>query len=402
MIIKVAWRNIWRNKVRSAVVITAIAIGLWAGVFASAFVVGMMEQKIDSVIRLEMSHFQVHHPNFRDEFQPKLTIANSQQVLDELKAETSVTGISGRVIAMPMLGSANKNGAIKVTGIDPEHEAMVTTLHEHVEEGAYFEGVKRNPILVSQKTAGQYNIGLRSKVVLTVQNAEGEITAGAFRVVGIYDTGNPMYDEVNAFVRNTDLQQLLGIEGELHEIAVLLNEHQLADPMAGKYQKLWTHLEVQSWMDLALGMRLMVEAKDTYTIVIVGIILVALLFSIINTMLMAVLERVREIGMLMAVGMSKWRVFLMIMLETVFLALIGGPLGLLLSWACIAYFGNHGIDLGGAAYGEMGFSSIIYPQLDGATYLNVTIMVISMALLAAVYPARKALKLIPVEAIRKI
>ena len=136
---------------------------------------------------------------------------------------------------------------------------------------------------------------------------------------------------------------------------------------------------------------------------IVGIILVALLFSIINTMLMAVLERVREIGMLMAVGVTKGRVFSMILLETVMMAMIGCPAGLFLSWASIKYFGTVGIDLGAnAAYGEMGWSNVIHPALDAASYYQVAFMVAIMAILAAIYPAIKALRLKPAEAIRKI
>ena len=117
---------------------------------------------------------------------------------------------------------------------------------------------------------------------------------------------------------------------------------------------------------------------------------------------MAVLERVREIGMLMAIGMTKGRVFSMIMIETVIMSMIGCPVGLLLSWLSISFFGNTGINLTGAMYEDFGFGSIIYPTLDPSRYIDVAIMVFIMALIAAVFPARKALKLKPVEAIRKI
>ena len=402
MITKVAWRNVWRHKVRSLVVIIAIAIGLWAGIFASAFVVGMMDQKIDSVIRLEMSHFQVHHPEFQNELLPKFTIPGKSNILSSISEQDGVSGISERVVTMSMLGSAKKNGAIRVTGVDPLKEILVSDINEHVIEGKYFEGVSRNPILISTKTAEAYNVKMRSKLVITINDIEGEITSGAFRVVGIYDSKNPLYDKMNVFVNIRDLQKMMGIGNEVHEIAVMLAEHEQADPMSQKIQALRSDLKIQPWMDLASGMRFMVEAKDTYALIIVSIILVALLFSIVNTMLMAVLERVREIGMLMAVGMSKAKVFKMIMLETVFLSVVGGPLGLLISWICIKYFGKYGIDLGSAAYNEVGFGSIIYPTLDLSTYIQVSILVFIMAIIAALYPARKALKLNPVEAIRKI
>ena len=401
MLVKIAWRNIWRNTTRSVVVIIAIALGLWAGVFASAFVQGMMRQKIETVIKAEMSDFQFHKPGFTDEYLARLYMENGEEIRSEIGAEESVIASSGRLISMGMVGSAKQNGAIKIVGINPDDEAAVTGLHERVLDGEYFEGVKRNPILISQATAEKFRVKLKSKLILTLQDVDGEIIAGAFRVVGIYKTENVMFDKMNIYVRQDDLRKLIKIETGLHEIAVSLNDHDLADPMAAKYQETYPDLAVRSWLDLATGMRMMVDMIDVYIYYIVGIILVALLFSILNTMLMAVLERVREIGMLMAVGMTKGKVFFMIMLETLILTMIGGPLGLLISWAFVAYYGVNGIDLGGA-YDQVGFSSVIYPFLDGQSYLDVTFMVVIMAIVAAIYPAIKALNLNPVEAIRKI
>ncbi len=158
------------------------------------------------------------------------------------------------------------------------------------------------------------------------------MVAAAFRVVGIFDTGNGVYDNMNVFVKQADLKKLLQLKSGYHELAVLLNAHDRAEPKALALQEKYPDLEVLSWMDLSLGMRMMVEMMDVYTLVLVGIILLALMFSIVNTMLMAVLERGKELGMLMAVGMTKQKVFSMIMLETICLTMLGGPLGLLLSW----------------------------------------------------------------------
>jgi len=400
MLLKIAWRNIWRNRTRSIVVITAIAIGLLAGVFASAFVQGMMKQKVESVIKLEYSDFQFHVPQFTDEYLSRLYIPDSDAIMAEVGREPSVAGVSGRLVSMGMVASARRSGAIRIVGVDPEREAAVTGIDTKVTEGEYLSDEGRTPVYISRKVADKYGVGLRSRMVLTVQDVEGEIIAGAFRVVGIFDSGNGMFDEMNLYVRQDDLRALLHIESGVHEIAVALHDHDLAEPLATKYQAAYPELEVRPWLDLAVGMRFMVEAMDVYLYYIVGIILLALLFSILNTMLMAVLERVREIGVLMAVGMGKARVFGMILLETVMLTMIGGPLGLLLSWAMVSYFGEVGIDLGGAAYADLGFSNIIHPYLDTGAYLEVALMVVVMAIVAAVYPARKALKLNPVEAIR--
>ncbi len=401
MILKVAWRNIWRNRIRSMVIIIAIALGLWAGVFASAFVVGMMQEKVESIIRLEMSDFQIHHAEYRDEMDVKMVIENSQQIAEDIREKDGVIGVSQRVLANAMINSASKNGGVQVVGIDPAKEAVVSEIDQYLDTGAYFEGIKRNPIYLSKRVAEEYNLRIRSKVVLTVQDVNREISAASFRVVGIFNTNNGPFDEGRVYVRHEDLEGLVGTH-EAHQIATLLNNHDSAESIASQFAAKHPDLEVLPWLDLATGMRLIIEMTDTYTYYIVGIIMLALLFSIVNTMLMAVLERVRELGMLMAVGMNKVRVFAMIMFETVMLALIGGPAGLILSYLSIRYFNHAGINLGTDVYADLGFSSIIYPDLDAGSYLGVSIMVVSMTIIAAIYPAMKALKLKPAEAVRKI
>jgi len=405
MILKIAWRNIWRNKIRSLVVIIAIALGLWAGTFASGFYEGMIGQKINDVIENEYSHFQFHHKKFRDELAIKEVIENGEEIREKLNGEEKVVGSSGRVIATAMIASANKSGGIKAVGVLPSDEAVVTHLNDKIVVGEYFEGIKRNPILISKKIADDYHLDVKNKLVLTLQDVDGEIISASFRVAGIYKSNNGMFDEMNVFVQRSDLQNIVNLQpSEFHEIAVLLTEHSLAEQYAKKYADLYTNLEVLPWLDLAVGMRYMVEASGTFAYIFVGIILVALLFSIVNTMLMAVMERTREIGMLKAVGLNRRKIFSMIMLETVFLSMIGAPLGLLIAYGFIERLGKVGFDLGsvGEAYSEMGFAAVIYPELGFETYLSITIMVFCMAFIAAIYPARKALKLNASEAIRKI
>jgi putative ABC transport system permease protein len=405
MLVKIAWRNIWRNKVRSFVVIIALALGLLAGTFTSGFYEGMMNQRIDSVIKSEMSHFQFHDTNFRDELLVKYYMKEGLDIQENLKSDPSVVGSTGRVISTAMMQSSNKSGGVKLIGISPDEESTVTGLNEKVTDGEFFEGVKRNPILISHKMAESYKLKRGSKTVIQLQDINGDIIALSFKVVGIYKSGNGMLDEMNAYILRSDLQSILGLEpSHFHEIAVLLNQHDLAEPTARMYQEAYPKQEVKAWLDLAVGMRYMVQSSGTVAFVIVGIILVALLFSIINTMLMAVMERTKELGMLMAVGMNKTKVFFMIMLETVFLSMIGGPLGLFVAFVTIEYFGKFGLSLGsmGDTYGEMGFATVVYTTLSFESYFTITVMVLIMALLAALYPARKALKLNPSEAIRKI
>lgn len=387
---------------RSFVVISAIGLGLWAGIFGSAFVAGMMKSKVDNVVKNETSHFQIHQKKFTNENNGKLIIKKSQTVIERLQKDDEIEFVSERVIAMGMMASSRKQGSLKLVGVNTKDEKQITAIDQKIIEGTFFEKKRKNPIVISKETAEDYKVKINSKVTVTFQDISGEITSGAFRVVGIYNTSNNMYDRMNAFVQIEDLRRLFGIDNGAHEIAVWLNDHEQAQSKADEYKEVFTNLEVKSWLEIMPEMSYMIEMMDLYLYIIVGIILFALLFSIVNTMLMAVLERVRELGMLMAIGMTKGRIFLMIMTETVMMTLIGVPLGVLISEIFIGYFGINGINLSAAQYEDFGFSSIIYPYLDSSRYLEVTLMVFIMSLIAAIFPARKALKLNPVTAIRKI
>ena len=157
-------------------------------------------------------------------------------------------------------------------------------------------------------------------------------------------------------------------------------------------------------MDISPDLRLIVESFHQYMYIIIGIILLALLFGIINTMLMAVLERVQELGVLMSIGLTKTRVMMMILLETVLIALIGGPLGLLLAWGSVSLSRQNGLNLEAFSEGlqEYGYAAVVYPDLAFRSYLEILIMVVLAAMVASVFPALRAWRLRPVEAIRKI
>jgi len=404
MILKIAWRNIWRRRGRSLVVISSVAVGLWAGVFVSAFYEGVINERIETVIESEVSHLQIHQKEFKEEMLAKLDIPRGVAIRDSLRSSPFIRAVSERLIAQGLIASANASSGVVINGIIPENESETTGLDEKLESGNYFETSIRNPIIISTRLAEKLKLSERSKLVITFQNSNGDITASAFRVVGLYKSINSGYDDINIFVRYQDLLPLMGNDLTFHEIAVLLNDVNQVQPVILSLKERHPELLVESWMELSSGMGYIMEFMNTYLLIVVGIILLALIFGIINAMLMAILERTREIGMMKAIGMNNRQLFSMILIETVLLSLAGAPLGLGIGYLSIYYTGKVGVNLAFASevYSQLGFSSMVYPTLHWEAYLNVAIMVVSMAIIAAVYPAMKALSLKPIDAIRKI
>lgn len=403
MIVSIAWKNIWRNRVRSGVIIAAITIGMFAGVFTSTFYKGWINQRLEAGVETEVSHIQIHHPDFSENYDLKSFIPDGAKMADEIAQLDFVNGVSPRLVVQAMIASSETGTGVKILGIDPEKEKKVTNLYTKVPEGMYFEGVKRNPIVIGEKMAEKLKVKLHSKLVITLQDSEGHLTSEAFRVCGIYHVGNGMFEEMNVFVLKSDLARFVHLdEGISHEIVVHLKDHgQLAqntETLAGKYKGFL----VQSWEQIAPELGLLNEYGSIYIYFFIIIILLSLGFGIVNTMLMAVMERVKEIGMLLAIGMSKFRVFWMLMLETVLLTFTGGFLGILLGVAVTLATMKSGIDLSFYAEGleDMGYSSLVFPVVEFEMVLVIVMLVLITGMIASVYPARKALKYKPAEAIR--
>lgn len=404
MLPKIAWRNIWRNKMRSLVVVASVAIGLWAGMFTTAFSWGLYTEHIHDAIENQLSHIQIHNPSFEADKAPEFTIADGRTITERLKKDGRIKGVSGRIVTSGMISSPVTTAGVLIMGIDPDDEKQVSSISKNVVEGTYFNQQKKNEILIGEKLATKLRVKLRGKIVLTFQSKDGDITAGAFRVAGIFRSRNSSFDELSVFIRAGELSQLLGTGNEIHEIALLLKRDETCDGIAKELKATYPTLQVQTWKNLSPELELVIDSFQQYMFIFIAIILLALMFGIVNTMLMAVLERQRELGILMAIGLNRWRLFMMIVLETVFLVMLGIPLGILITSLSVNYFNQHGIDVSSFSEGlaQYGFSTVIHPELEASYYFPVALMTAGAALLSAIYPAIKALQLKPAVAIRKI
>ena len=251
------------------------------------------------------------------------------------------------------------------------------------------------------KEALDYRI--RNKVQVAISDRQGTPIQGITRVCGIFKTTNTGFDQFSVFVNATELANLYGGDEILtHEIAILLKDIDDAGIVKEKLRLISGENTVRTWKELALDAAMMNDFMIIYYFMFIGIIMLALAFGIINTMLMAILERTKELGMLMAIGMNRSRIFRMIMLETIFLTMVGAVVGMVSGWAIIQTLGKTGIHF--SAWGEgfeaIGFAAIVYPEVNFEFFIFITIMVISTAILSSILPARKALKLNPVEALR--
>ena len=407
MLLKIAWRNVWRSKLRSAVVIFAIASGLVGGLFSSAWMNGMANQRVKDTFSIETAHIQFHNPEFADNLDVKKTISTTQEKLEELSKLEGIKAVTSRLKTSAMAVTANKNMGVIIVGVHTDSEKEVFGLYKKIDslDGDFFDTKKKNAIVISKALAKELQAKLKSKIVLTFQDYNGEITGAAFKVIGIYKTTNSVWDKMHVFVNESDLRKVLELpKNQSHEIDILLNDYTQAETISNQLQNKFPEILIEDWSVIQPYVNFITKYMDVMMGIFMLIILGALGFGIVNTMLMVILERTRELGMLMAIGMTKRRVFIMIMLETIFLAIVGALIGEFISMLLINYFGKVGIDLSSMAEGleTIGYSAVTFPELGFYKYIQITIMVFLTGVLASIYPAIKALKLNPADAIRTI
>lgn len=252
-----------------------------------------------------------------------------------------------------------------------------------------------------KEAAWSYREG--SKIILSFLDINNNQTGAAFRVSGIFRTNNDMFESISVFVPVDELRVLTGMkEGIYHRVIAKLDSDELTDEITPILKESLPGLEVLNWKEIQPELAMMSDMMQQVYAIFMAIILAALAFGIVNTMLMAVLERTREIGMLAAIGMNRRKIFSMIMLESVFLSIVGGIMGMIVSGAVIAATAKNGINL--IKYSEgmeaMGYSAHLFPTIDVQFFITTTILIVLTGILSSIYPARKALKLNPVEAIR--
>ena len=250
-------------------------------------------------------------------------------------------------------------------------------------------------------TTEYFNIRNKPIIVNTVSKDTVSYSP-VYKTVGVYKTSNAMFDQLYSFVLDEDLRSALHIDDtETHEIIIMLHDLETLDVVKTRLKQRYPELIIEDWKELRPDAGMAADMMGVYGIVFMAILLLALAFGIVNTMLMVVLERVKELGMLMAIGMNNLRIFIMILFETTLLCLVGAAFGMLLGVIVIRAFAE-GIDISSVGEGmeAVGYSSTLYPKIDPVFFVQITLLTLITGILASLYPARKAIKLNPSDAIR--
>jgi len=404
-LLKIAWRNIWRNRTRSLVVVISLAIGIWATVIILAVSDTLHIESLKDAIDYKYGHIQIENPDFVKNEKLALTIPNGERILGEIRTDKEVKAATARTEVYGIIASAGNSSNVILIGVLPEAEERTTSLKSRLASGDYLSQEIRNPIILGEKLAKKLNVKSGNKVVLGFEGKEGGLISSTFRITGLYNATQSRDEEMLVYADLADVTRLAGIEGQYNKIVIKLNDPDQLVPYLAALKARFGRPDVlvQGWREANADLELLSNWIDQMDFIVTIIVLIALAFGIVNTMLMSILERYKELGILMAIGMNKMRVFTMIVMETAYLSILGGAVGMVIGFITVSALNYRGINLSLFSEGlsGWGFSDVVYPTLEPRVYVIITALVILTAVITSIYPAIKALMLKPNEAIRK-
>ncbi len=411
MIIRMGWRNLWRNPRRTIIILTAIVVGIISMVFLSAFARGMMEGIVRNSIDNLVGDIKIHHAEYR--FDPAIEnrLRDVQSILDEIKgllpAETKV---ALRLRLEGMLSTSRENAGVEVVGIQQIHERGVSFIGKPSFNGEMLENDDKNGLIIGQALIDRMGLEIGKKVVLMISDITGESSSRAFRIRGTYRTALQDHEKRYVFVNLTTLQKMAGVQGDVSEISLVLADSTLyrsgeVTRLAGVLNESLQikELEARSWEKMLPAIRAYVGLFDLFMVIWFVVVFIAMGFGIVNTVLMAVYERMREFGLQRALGMRSSGIIMLVLVEVFLLLLVGIIIANSVSFLLVQIFSS-GIDLGIFAEGMQmyGIERIIYPVLTIKDVLMANGVAIVLGLAAGFYTALHAARFTPVETMRHL
>jgi len=406
MYLQIAWRNIWRNPRRTAVILTAVVVGVWIMVFLGALMTGVSDQMVRNGIATLTGNLQIHHPEYRNDPVIENTMANQDSRQQELinaldKHLPSGSLWTSRIRVNAVASNARHSSGITLVGIEPEKEAKVSFIGHGIVQGKYLAPDDKHGIIIGQALADKFETRLGHKLVLMSQATDKEMASRAFRIIGIFKADLEATEKAFVFVNMPSARKMLKLETGSSEISVIIPENLDETPVAQALKKaLPDNYSIETWKELLPLITAYVEMNKGFAVMWNLVVFIAMGFGIVNTMLMAVFERMREFGLLKALGMKPWWIIREVLTESLFILVLGIVIGNAVSMLSVFAFSGSGINLSAfaAAMEYTGMPRIIFPVIQINQIILANLVVLVLGLIVSIYPAIKAAGFTPVEA----
>ncbi len=399
-----AWRNIWRNTRRTVITVAAVVFAVTIAVFMWCVAIGEHEQMINDALKLYPGHIQIHAKGYWEDKTIYNSILPPEELIATLSADDRVKAVTTRLTVDALISSDTNTSGVAMIGVDPARE--FSEIRNKIIDGAFIEPGNPDAIVIGQSLAKNLNCGVGDRLVILTQAYDGSIAARFFTVSGIFRTGSMEFDRAMAMVDIATAGELLSMYGQVTEVSLLLKTDRDADDLTREISGALdpeTH-EVMPWQKLIPDLVQFVELDNIFGYIYYFMILIVVIFGIMNTILMAVMERYREFGVIMALGTKPKHIVSLVLMESALIALVGIVIGDAIGFGISYYFTQVPMDL--SAYAKsmesFGINPLLYAKIYPFVFYITDLIILSATILSAVYPAVKASRLEPVRALRYV
>ncbi|WP_460238041.1 ABC transporter permease [Aurantivibrio plasticivorans] len=414
--LRLAWRNIWRHSRRTWLTVAAMVFCNVLLIFLIALQLGNYQMMIDNTLQAFSGHIQVQKAGYQDEPSLRKSFHNVTTLAQDLRENINDVEVSSRALGFALLSSEERSYGVQIVGVEPQFEAAVSTLPGLVVEGRYLaDGDSSSSnvadgIVIGEVLARNLRVSVGDEVTLLGSGRDGSMAADVVSVTGIYDSGMVDLDRAIAHINLKHFQSLFSMPEQGHAVVVKAHNFNQVEQIYSQISQLVINndffstqaLAVQDWNAMHPGLKQAIQADMGSALFMYAILIILVAFSVMNTQLMSVLERTREFGVIMSLGLRAGRLTKLVLLETSLMAGIGFILGVAGGLAVVGYLSVEGFSIAGMdkMAERFNMSPVMYPQLSFLSILSGPSVIYLGSLIAAIYPAFRLHFLQPVAAMR--
>ncbi|MFT7823236.1 MAG: FtsX-like permease family protein [Sulfurimonas sp.] len=401
--LKMAWLNVWRRKIRSSLVILMIGVSMSVMLAIQGLYDGMAEHMIESTIRSESGEITLYAPSYRLHQNIRYHISDRERILSKLGTMPQITAVSERIRVLGLASTARKSSMAKLAGIERDKENAFGDFEDFIVEGALDFSGRQNGTVIGKKLAETMKVGVGSRVIFSAQDIHGELSSVSLRIRGIIQTTNPAIDDFSLFVSMDTAEALTGLGDKSRtEFALRVDEHTPLNELKKELKEAFPDLDIYTWFERYPALEQMQTAVKIFNGITFAIVMLMVFIGILGVMFVSILERIREFGILLAIGEPYRFLRRQVIYEALLLGIGGYLAGVAAGIAILIYLQNNGLDLSRFSAGleEFGMSSILYAAIEFNYFTTTLAAIVSAALLSVVLPLRRLRKLNPIDVIQ--
>ncbi len=401
LLIQLGWRNLWRHRRRNGMLCLAVAVGVGGLMFIDAMLRGWQSGMVEDVIKNLTGHIKVHAAGYRDDPSVGYSFVLPEVLTALLDNESSLRWTQ-RIVVPAVLMSERETRGVSLVGVEPSDEADLSFLGEVAIDGEGLSSADDARIVIGAELARQLETRTGKRIVMMTQGADNTTREAGMRIAGVYDAEGTGLEKIFAFTGRAALQRLLEIEG-VTEVSVRVDgDEDTEAKLLGEIEATLPDYDVAGWKTLQPAAAAMTEYADMGIWIWYSIMLLALAFGLMNTLISAVLERVRELGLLQALGMGGAGIVVQVVIESLLIVALGTVLGVVLGLGLVQWLAD-GIDLSRWAQGVefFNFRTVLVPDLLLSDVITICVLVMALGLVGSLYPAWRAVRLDPLDAMHR-